>query len=155
MKDLQHRGLLDSTVVYWGGEMGRLPVIQNERNIGRDHNTYGFSSWFAGGGFKGGYVHGATDELGHKAVEGVVTHARLPCHAPALIRTRFRHAQVPSTERRGLARRSPAIEDLPGRYLPDHDRRPRWPGVISGGRDTGEAGGRKDREKGDAAAYRP
>ena len=75
VKDLQQRGLLDSTVVYWGGEMGRLPVIQNEQNIGRDHNTYGFSSWFAGGGFKGGYVHGATDELGHKAVEGVVTHA--------------------------------------------------------------------------------
>ena len=75
VKDLQQHGLLDSTVVYWGGEMGRLPVIQNEQNIGRDHNTYGFSSWFAGGGFKGGYVHGTTDELGHKAVEGVVTHA--------------------------------------------------------------------------------
>src|SRR5262249_7302726 len=60
---------------YWGGEMGRLPVIQNEKNIGRDHNTYGFSSWFAGGGFKAGHVHGATDELGHRAVEDVVTHA--------------------------------------------------------------------------------
>jgi hypothetical protein len=75
VKDLLQRGLLDSTVVFWGGEMGRLPVIQNEKNIGRDHNTYGFSAWFAGGGFKGGYVHGATDELGHKAVEDVVTHA--------------------------------------------------------------------------------
>jgi Protein of unknown function (DUF1501) len=72
--DLQRRGLLDSTVVFWGGEMGRLPVIQNEQNIGRDHNTYGFSAWMAGGGIKRGYVHGATDELGHKAVEGVVTH---------------------------------------------------------------------------------
>ena len=75
VRDLKQRGLLDSTVVFWGGEMGRLPVVQNEKNIGRDHNTHGFSSWFAGGGFKGGYVHGATDELGHKAVEGVVTHA--------------------------------------------------------------------------------
>ena len=55
--------------------MGRLPVIQNEKNIGRDHNTYGFSAWFAGGGFKAGHVHGATDELGHKAVEDVLTHA--------------------------------------------------------------------------------
>ena len=54
--------------------MGRLPVIENEKNIGRDHDTYGFSMWLAGGGVKGGYVHGATDELGHKAVENVVTH---------------------------------------------------------------------------------
>jgi hypothetical protein len=74
VQDLKRRGLLNSTVVHWGGEMGRLPVIQNEKNIGRDHNTYGFSVWLAGGGFKGGYVHGATDELGHKAVENVVNH---------------------------------------------------------------------------------
>jgi hypothetical protein len=74
VKDLRRRGLLDSTVVHWGGEMGRLPVIQNEKNIGRDHNTYGFSIWLAGGGFKSGYVHGATDEFGHKAVENVVNH---------------------------------------------------------------------------------
>jgi hypothetical protein len=72
--DLKQRGLLDTTIVSWGGEMGRLPVIQNEKNIGRDHNTYGFSIWMAGGGIKTGYVHGATDELGHKAVENVVTH---------------------------------------------------------------------------------
>ena len=54
--------------------MGRLPVIQNEKNIGRDHNTYGFSMWLAGGGIKGGCIHGATDELGHKAVQDIVTH---------------------------------------------------------------------------------
>ncbi|MDR3633848.1 MAG: DUF1501 domain-containing protein [Isosphaeraceae bacterium] len=75
VKDLKRRGLLDETVVFWGGEMGRLPVIQNEKNIGRDHNTYGFSVWLAGGGFRAGRVHGATDELGTKAVEGVVTHS--------------------------------------------------------------------------------
>jgi hypothetical protein len=74
VQDLKRRGLLASTVVHWGGEMGRLPVIQNEKNVGRDHNTYGFSVWLAGGGFKAGYVHGATDELGHKAVENVVNH---------------------------------------------------------------------------------
>ncbi len=77
VKDLKQRGLLDSTVVHWGGEMGRLPVIQNDTGpdrVGRDHNTYGFSSWFAGGGFKAGHTHGATDEFGHRAVEGVVTH---------------------------------------------------------------------------------
>lgn len=55
--------------------MGRLPVVQNEKNAGRDHNTSGFSSWFAGGGFRAGHVHGATDELGHKAAEAVVTHS--------------------------------------------------------------------------------
>lgn len=74
VRDLKQRGLLDTTLVHWGGEMGRLPVIQNEKNIGRDHNTYGFSSWFAGGGIRGGYVHGATDEFGHRAVENVVNH---------------------------------------------------------------------------------
>ncbi len=74
VKDLKQRGLLDSTVVHWGGEMGRLPVIQNEKNVGRDHNTYGFTSWVAGGGFKAGYVHGETDEFGHKAVKDVVNH---------------------------------------------------------------------------------
>jgi hypothetical protein len=54
--------------------MGRLPVIQNEQNIGRDHNTYGFSMWLAGGGVQGGLVYGATDEFGHHAVENVVHH---------------------------------------------------------------------------------
>ena len=75
--DLKSRGLLDSTVVHWGGEMGRLPVIQNDAGpakIGRDHNTYGFSMWLAGGGFRGGYVHGKTDDFGHHAVEDTVTH---------------------------------------------------------------------------------
>jgi hypothetical protein len=74
VKDLKARGMLDSTVVHWGGEMGRLPVIQNEKNIGRDHNTYGFSTWFAGGGFKSGCIYGETDEFGHKAITNVVNH---------------------------------------------------------------------------------
>lgn len=77
VKDLKQRGMLDSTVVHWGGEMGRLPVIENNSGpsrVGRDHNTYGFSMWVAGGGFKRGHVYGATDELGHKAVEDVVNH---------------------------------------------------------------------------------
>ncbi|WP_437222804.1 DUF1501 domain-containing protein [Planctomicrobium sp. SH661] len=75
VRDLKARGLLDTTIVHWGGEMGRLPVIQNDAGrdaIGRDHNTYGFSTWVAGGGFKGGHVHGKTDEWGHHAVENIV-----------------------------------------------------------------------------------
>ncbi len=74
VQDLKQTGLLDTTLVHWGGEMGRLPVIQNEKNIGRDHNTYGFSVWLAGGGVKGGCIYGETDELGHKAVKDVVNH---------------------------------------------------------------------------------
>ena len=77
VKDLKQRGLLDSTIVHWGGEMGRLPVIQNDtgvKNVGRDHNTYGFSMWVAGGGFKAGGTYGATDEFGHHAVENIVNH---------------------------------------------------------------------------------
>ncbi|MCA9116454.1 MAG: DUF1501 domain-containing protein [Planctomycetaceae bacterium] len=77
VRDLKERGLLDSTIVHWGGEMGRLPVIQNNAGpakVGRDHNTYGFSMWAAGGGFRRGHIHGATDEFGHRAVEDVVNH---------------------------------------------------------------------------------
>lgn len=77
VRDLKARGLLDTTVIAWGGEMGRLPVIQNDAGparVGRDHNTFGFTMWFAGGGFKAGHVHGATDEFGHHAVENVVHH---------------------------------------------------------------------------------
>ncbi len=77
VKDLKMRGLLDSTVVHWGGEMGRLPVIQNDTGrdkMGRDHNTYGFSMWVAGGGFKRGLTYGETDEFGHKAVKDIVNH---------------------------------------------------------------------------------
>ncbi len=75
--DLKQRGLLDTTVVHWGGEMGRLPVIQNDagpRQVGRDHNTYGFSMWLAGGGFRAGGTYGATDEFGHHAVDKIVNH---------------------------------------------------------------------------------
>ena len=75
--DLKARGLLDSTVVHWGGEMGRLPVIQNDvgpARVGRDHNTYGFSMWVAGGGFKAGLAYGETDEFGHHAVKDIVHH---------------------------------------------------------------------------------
>jgi hypothetical protein len=65
IKDLKARGLLDSTIVLWSGEFGRLPVSQNGR--GRDHNRNAFSLILAGGGFKAGYVHGATDEVGYRA----------------------------------------------------------------------------------------
>jgi len=71
--DLKQRGLLESTVVHWGGEIGRLPVVQSRSKPGRDHNGQGFSTWMAGGGFKRGIVYGETDEVGHRAAVGKVT----------------------------------------------------------------------------------
>ena len=69
--DLKARGLLDSTLLVFAGEFGRTPFAQGGK--GRDHNPQGFSIWLAGGGMKGGYCHGATDEFGYRAVENVVT----------------------------------------------------------------------------------
>lgn len=71
VEDLKRRGLLDSTIVLWCGEFGRLPIAQGKD--GRDHSRDGFSLWVAGGGFKRGAVHGATDEFGAHAVEDIVT----------------------------------------------------------------------------------
>ena len=71
VKDLKARGLLDETVVVWGGEFGRLPVSQN--GTGRDHNRNAFTLLFAGGGFKTGFTYGATDEFGYRAVENPVS----------------------------------------------------------------------------------
>jgi hypothetical protein len=67
LTDLQSRGLLDSTLVIWGGEFGRLPIVQ-KGGTGRDHNPHAFTTWLAGGGVRGGTLYGKTDEIGHKAV---------------------------------------------------------------------------------------
>src|SRR5207248_2113646 len=71
LKDLKSRGLLQDTLVIWGGEFGRTPTSQGAK--GRDHHSLGFSMWLAGGGVKGGTVHGATDEFGFQAVEKPVS----------------------------------------------------------------------------------
>jgi membrane-anchored protein YejM (alkaline phosphatase superfamily) len=77
--DLKQRGMLDETLVLWGGEFGRTPVVEmpkegtNQGKInGRDHNHYGFTTWMAGGGVKAGHIHGATDDFGFQAVEDIV-----------------------------------------------------------------------------------
>jgi hypothetical protein len=67
LMDLKSRGLLEDTLVIWGGEFGRTPYSEGAK--GRDHHSLGFSMWLAGGGVKGGYIHGATDELGIQAVD--------------------------------------------------------------------------------------
>ncbi|MBI4664430.1 MAG: DUF1501 domain-containing protein [Verrucomicrobia bacterium] len=76
IKDLKQRGMLDDTLIIWGGEFGRTPTVElndaGKEKKGRDHNPYGFSMWLAGGGVKGGSVYGATDEFGFRAVENPV-----------------------------------------------------------------------------------
>jgi hypothetical protein len=68
LADLEGRGLLESTLVIWGGEFGRLPIAQKSAKPGRDHNPHAFTTWMAGGGVKRGTLYGKTDEIGHKAV---------------------------------------------------------------------------------------
>jgi len=67
IKDLKQRGLLEETLIVWGGEFGRQAATQPGTEGGRDHNPLGFTYWMAGGGIKGGIAYGETDELGHQA----------------------------------------------------------------------------------------
>ncbi len=94
--DLKQRGLLDSTIVLWTGEFGRLPISQ--KADGRDHNRHAFSLWLAGGGFRRGYVHGATDDFGYKSVEDVVNVHDL--HATLLAALGLQHYDVNVPSRR-------------------------------------------------------
>jgi arylsulfatase A-like enzyme len=71
LEDLDQRGLLEDTIVWWGAEFGRTPYAQ-DNGTGRDHNPGGFTTWLAGGGVKSGFRYGATDEFGAKAVENKI-----------------------------------------------------------------------------------
>jgi hypothetical protein len=90
LADLEARGLLETTLVIWGGEFGRSPVAENGK--GRDHHPKGFSMWMAGGGIKGGMAHGATDEFGYEAVESPVSVPDL--HATVLHQLGFDHKRL-------------------------------------------------------------
>ena len=98
LTDLKQRGLLETTLVIWGGEFGRTPTVEiptpgvSSIGRGRDHNHFGFSMWLAGGGVRGGYVHGATDELGWNAIENRVHVHDL--HATILHLLGFDHEQL-------------------------------------------------------------
>ena len=116
VRDLKQRGLLDTTLVHWGGEMGRLPVIQNDtgpNRVGRDHNTYGFTMWLAGGGVRGGHIHGATDEFGHHAVEDVINH--YDYHATLLHLFGLNHERL-TYKRNG--REQSLLDGQPGKVVP-------------------------------------
>jgi hypothetical protein len=90
IKDLKQRGMLDQTLVVWTSEFGRTPWSQN--TTGRDHNPKGYTSWMAGGGIKGGVVHGATDEVGYKAVEN--PHYYSDLHATILQQLGINHKKL-------------------------------------------------------------
>ena len=90
--DLKQRGLLDDTLIIWGGEFGRTPMYQGKGGPGRDHHMKGFSMWMAGGGIKGGTTYGATDELGYNSAEKVV-HIR-DLHATMLHVLGIDHARL-------------------------------------------------------------
>ena len=90
VRDLKQRGLLDHTIVIWGGEFGRLPVSQNTK--GRDHNRNAFTVLLAGGGFKAGFIHGATDDFGYRSVENRVSIADF--HATLLHQLGLDHSEL-------------------------------------------------------------
>ncbi len=97
LEDLKQRGLLEDTLVIWGGEFGRTPVTENGN--GRDHNPHGFTMWMAGGGVRGGMAYGSTDEFGFKAPGKAPPRARPARHGSAFVRPRPRAAHLPPRRR--------------------------------------------------------
>ena len=116
LKDLKLRGLLDRTLVVWGGEFGRLPIAQQPASgeVGRDHGPSGFSVWLAGGGIKGGAVYGATDDIGYKAAENPVSVHDF--HATILHLLGMNHRQL-IFEREGRSER--LTDEFPARIVQD------------------------------------
>ena len=108
LTDLKQRGMLDDTLVIWGGEFGRTPMFQGKGGAGRDHHIKGFSMWMAGGGIRGGITYGATDELGYNAVEDVV-HVR-DLHATMLHLLGIDHRRF-SVKFQGLDMRLTGVEE--------------------------------------------
>jgi hypothetical protein len=113
LTDLKQRGLFDQVLVIWGGEFGRTPVAELPALSGRDHNHYGFTMWLAGGGARGGHVHGATDELGFTAASNKVHVHDL--HATILHLLGFDHEKL--TYR--YAGRDFRLTDVYGRVVPE------------------------------------
>ncbi|MEI8383722.1 MAG: DUF1501 domain-containing protein [Planctomycetota bacterium] len=111
--DLKQRGLLDDTLVIWGGEFGRTPMGEVRASIGRDHHVDAFTMWVAGGGVKPGYIHGTTDELGFGPVEGKVHVHDL--HATLLHQLGFDHEQL--TYR--IQGRDYRLTDVHGQLVPE------------------------------------
>lgn len=114
INDLKQRGMLDDTLIIWGGEFGRTPMFQGKGGVGRDHHIKGFSMWLAGGGIRPGTSYGATDALGYHAVENVV-HVR-DLHATMLHQLGIDHNRF-SVKYQGLDTRLTGVE--PARVVGD------------------------------------
>ena len=114
LTDLKNRGMLEDTLVIWGGEFGRTPMFQGKGGPGRDHHIKGFSMWLAGGGVRPGMSYGATDELGYNAIENVV-HVR-DLHATMLHTLGIDHHRF-SVKSQGLDMRLTGVE--PSRVVSD------------------------------------
>ncbi len=108
INDLKSRGMLDETLVIWGGEFGRTPMFQGKGGAGRDHHIKGFSMWMAGGGIRGGISYGNTDELGYNSVENIV-HVR-DLHATMLHLLGIDHKRF-SVEFQGLDTKLTGVEE--------------------------------------------
>ena len=108
LTDLKARGMLEDTLIIWGGEFGRTPMFQGKGGAGRDHHIKGFSMWIAGGGSRGGITYGSTDELGYNAVENVV-HVR-DLHATMLHQLGIDHERF-SVAYQGLDMRLTGVEE--------------------------------------------
>jgi len=108
IQDLKQRGMLEDTLIIWGGEFGRTPMFQGKGGAGRDHHIKGFSMWMAGGGVKGGMTHGATDELGYASIDDVV-HIR-DLHATMLHLLGIDHDRF-SVKFQGLDTRLSGVEE--------------------------------------------
>lgn len=111
LKDLKQRGLLDETIVHWATEFGRMPCSQGSR--GRDHNPFGFTTWLAGGGFRGGVTFGATDEWSYKAIDKPVY--CYDVHATMLHQLGIDHRRL-TFRNNGIDRR---LTDVHGELLPE------------------------------------
>lgn len=108
VQDLKQRGMLDDTLIVWGGEFGRTPMFQGKGGAGRDHHIKGFSMWMAGGGIKGGHSYGNTDELGYNAVEDIV-HVR-DLHATMLHMLGLQHTRF-TVKHQGLDMKLTGVEE--------------------------------------------
>ena len=114
LQDLKQRGMLDETLVIWGGEFGRTPMFQGKGGPGRDHHIKGFTMWMAGGGIRPGMVYGQTDELGYNAIEDVVAVRDL--HATMLHLLGIDHERF-SVKHQGLDMRLTGVQ--PARVIHD------------------------------------
>ena len=121
LEDLKQRGLLDETLVVWGGEFGRQPTAEYAKGSGRDHNSDGFTMWMAGGGIKGGISVGQTDELGSCRRRTTLPRQKPPRHHPPATRPRPQQPLLPPRRPRRKTRRCRRRPPHPASSSPEYN----------------------------------